>query len=57
MKARNLAVAFTIGVVLSTPFMATVLAQTTPTGSITGQVEDAQGGLLPGVTEIGRAHV
>ena len=50
MKARNLAVAFTIGVVLSTPFMATVLAQTTPTGSITGQVEDAQGGLLPGVT-------
>ena len=32
MKARTLAIAFTIGVVLSTPFMAPVLAQTTPTG-------------------------
>jgi len=31
-------------------YAAGVWAQTTPTGSITGQVVDAQGAVLPGVT-------
>ena len=50
MKAKTFANALAICVTLSASFTVPALAQTTPTGSITGQVEDAQGGLLPGVT-------
>ncbi len=44
MKSRILTAI--LGLMLAVPSF----AQTTPTGTITGKVEDAQGGLLPGVT-------
>ena len=50
MKAKNFVNALAICTTLIASFTVPALAQTTPTGSITGQVEDAQGGLLPGVT-------
>jgi len=45
MKSRTL-VALAFGLLLASPSF----AQTTPTGTITGKVQDAQGGRLPGVT-------
>ena len=50
MKARNLTTALAILAGLSVLTAAPALAQTTPTGTITGTVVDAQGGLLPGVS-------
>ena len=49
MKPKNLVGAIALIVVVAL-FPAAALAQTTPTGTITGHVEDVQGGLLPGVT-------
>ena len=49
MKARNLTTALAILAGLSVLSAAPALAQTAPTGTITGNVVDAQGGLLPGV--------
>lgn len=50
MKARNLTTALAILAGLSVLTAAPAPAQTTPTGTITGTVVDAQGGLLPGVS-------
>ncbi len=50
MKTRNLLAAFVSAAAFTLLPGAPTLAQTTPTGTITGHVEDAQGGLLPGVT-------
>lgn len=47
MKTRTIVAILSAGVALLSGSRAA--AQTTPTGTITGHVEDAQGGLLPGV--------
>ena len=49
MNLRTSIKAFALGL-LATWSPSLAVAQTTPTGTITGHVEDTQGGLLPGVT-------
>ncbi len=50
MKTRALWTVIALLVAATLWPQASALAQTTPTGTITGHVEDVQGGLLPGVT-------
>ena len=50
MKSRTPAPFFAAALAMSLLAAAPAFSQTTPTGTITGRVEDAQGGLLPGVT-------
>ena len=50
MKPRTLSTILALAAAVTPLPESRALAQTTPTGTITGHVEDAQGGLLPGVT-------
>ena len=50
MKIRILTLAFAFAIVVTLVPGTRVMAQTTPTGTMTGNVTDAQGGRLPGVT-------
>jgi len=50
MKSRTLTACFAAAFAMSLLAGAPAFPQTTPTGTITGRVEDPQGGLLPGVT-------